>query len=103
MFALLTLKKFMILFGGVAFFFKLINCGISKTFIEILRFMHNNVRACVKTNNGLTDFFSNDITDIFYLSCEPRGGGGTWVRFCWVCAAGLSEPPPHYSLFCGQL
>ena len=23
----------------------------------------------------------------------PRGG--TWVRFCWVCAAGLSEPPPH--------
>ena len=26
-----------------------------------------------------------------------------WVNFCWVCAAGLSEPPPHYSLFCGQL
>ena len=53
--------------------------------------MYNNVRACVKTNNRLTDFFSstsgvkqgrdlspnlfnifvNDITDIFYLSCEP--------------------------------
>ena len=38
----------------------------------------------------------------------PRGGGGgvgvggTWVRFCWVCAAGLSEPPPHYSLFYSQ-
>ena len=31
------------------------------------------------------------------------GGGGTWVNFCWVCAAGLSEPLPHYSLFCGQL
>ena len=31
------------------------------------------------------------------------GGGGTWVDFCWVCAAGLSEPLPHYSLFCGQL
>ena len=30
-------------------------------------------------------------------------GGGTWVHFCWVCAAGLSEPLPHYSLFCGQL
>ena len=29
--------------------------------------------------------------------------GGTWVNFCWVCAAGLSEPLPHYSLFCGQL
>ena len=20
------------------------------------------------------------------------GGGGNWVNFCWVCAAGLSEP-----------
>ena len=29
--------------------------------------------------------------------------GDTWVNFCWVCAAGLSEPLPHYSLFCGQL
>ena len=28
------------------------------------------------------------------------GGGGTWVDFCCVCAAGLSEPLPHYSLFC---
>ena len=35
-----------------------------------------------------------------------RGGGlqqGTWVYFCLVCAAGLSEPLLHYSLFCGQL
>ena len=31
------------------------------------------------------------------------GGGGTWVDVCWVCAAGLSEPPPHSSLFFGQL
>ena len=31
----------------------------------------------------------------------PRGV--TCVNFCWVCAAGLSEPLPHYSLFCGQL
>ena len=23
--------------------------------------------------------------------------------FCWVCAAGLSEPLPHYSLFCGYI
>ena len=30
------------------------------------------------------------------------GGGGTSVNFYWVCAAGLSEPLPHYSLFCGQ-
>ena len=34
----------------------------------------------------------------------PGGGGGdTRVKFCWVCAADLSEPLPHYSLFCGQL
>ena len=25
--------------------------------------------------------------------------GGTWVNFCWVCAAGLSEHLHHYSLF----
>ena len=30
------------------------------------------------------------------------GGEGTWVKFSWVCAAGLSEPLPHYSLFCGH-
>ena len=28
--------------------------------------------------------------------------GVTWVNFCRVCAAGLSEPLPRYSLFCGQ-
>ena len=38
-----------------------------------------------------------------YLASKPGGGGGTWVNFCWVCAAGLSEPLPHYSLFRGQL
>ena len=27
------------------------------------------------------------------------GGGGTWVKFYLVCAAGTSELPPHYSLF----
>ena len=33
----------------------------------------------------------------------PGEGWGNWVNFCWVCATGLSEPLPHYSLFCGQL
>ena len=34
----------------------------------------------------------------------PRGRGEpSWVNFLGVCAAGLSEPLPHYSLFCGQL
>ena len=31
------------------------------------------------------------------------GGGVLWVNFCWVCGAGLSEPLPHYSLFCGHV
>ena len=37
----------------------------------------------------------------------PGGGGGgggvTWVNFCWVRASDLSEPLPHYSLFCGHI
>ena len=35
----------------------------------------------------------------------PGKGGveGNWVNFCWVYAAGLSDPLPHYILFCGQL
>ena len=37
------------------------------------------------------------------LGIPGGGGGGTWINFCWVCAAGLSEPLPHYSLFYGQL
>ena len=38
-------------------------------------------------------------------SAPGNGGGGvrTWVNVCRVCAAGLSEPLPHYSLFFGQL
>ena len=32
---------------------------------------------------------------------EAGGGGGTWVNFYRVCVVGLSEPLPHYSLFCG--
>ena len=34
----------------------------------------------------------------FYVR-HPGGGGGTWVKFCWVCAAGILEPLPHHSLF----
>ena len=34
---------------------------------------------------------------------DPKGARGTWINFCWVCVAGLSEPLPLYSLFCGQL
>ena len=38
------------------------------------------------------------------LKTRGRGQGGVaWVNFCWVCADGLSEPLPLYSLFCGQM
>ena len=30
-----------------------------------------------------------------FPSLIARGEGGTWVMFCWVCAAGLSEPQPQ--------
>ena len=39
----------------------------------------------------------------YSLYSQRGGGGGTLVTFCWVCAAGHSEPLPHYNLFCGQL
>ena len=48
-----------------------------------------------------TLFFS-EIPDPVNTLPDPWEGG-TWVRFCWVCAAGLSESPPHYSLFYDQL
>ena len=40
-----------------------------------------------------------------YVTSIPGegGGGGAWVNFCWVYAAGLSEPLPHYNLFCGHI
>ena len=57
----------------------------------------------------MTSVVSTDLT-AFGLYSRPRPrfshtdpGGVTWVNFCWVCAAGLSEPLPHYSLFCGQI
>ena len=36
----------------------------------------------------------------------PEQCDGSWVpggNFCWVCAAGLSEPLPHYSLLGGHI
>ena len=36
-------------------------------------------------------------------SGEGEGAGVTWVKFCWVCAAGFSELLTHHSLFCGQI
>ena len=75
-------------------FYKLINCGITITFITILQSMYKYVRSCVKTDKGLTCFFKstsitgvkqgcnfkspnlfnifvNDLQDIFDSTCDP--------------------------------
>ena len=50
---------------------------------------------------------------LFFRECENvkcmvqnpwvgEGVAGTWVNFCWIGAAGLSERLPDYSLLCGQ-
>ena len=31
----------------------------------------------------------------FSLLHGANAPGGTWFNFCWVCAAGLSEPLPY--------
>ena len=41
--------------------------------------------------------YINPIGRMDTLSVDSKcsgGGGGTWVKFCWVCAAGMSEPLP---------
>ena len=53
-----------------------------------LKAMMQNFKAKWGRDSGLT------------LCFGPREEGVTWVNFCWVCAAGLSESLPHYSLFC---
>ena len=41
-------------------------------------------------------------SSLMVVVVERGGGGDTRANFCLVCAAGLSEPLPHYSLLCGQ-
>ena len=52
--------------------------------------------------------FSNYLDDVNNTHSKQKrrtpgvwggGGGGALVNFCWVCAAGLSESLPLYSLF----
>ena len=50
-------------------------------------------RSCTILD-ALKKRLGRDLPLPFNLSPLSRGGGGTWVRFCWVCAAGLSEPHP---------
>ena len=45
-------------------------------------------------------FIESDSTAVLCTGSEkgPGGGGVTWVNFCWVCAAGLPEPLPHFGI-----
>ena len=60
------------------------------------------VVVCVYVNNMLFSYNYYSVRfNTFKLrrytretECKEPGGGDTWVRFCWVCAAGVSEPPP---------
>ena len=44
------------------------------------------------------DKMRNEAPEAGCHNVVPHGGGrgGTWVNFCWVCAAGLSEPLTSY-------
>ena len=58
---------------------------------------------CLNLTNVLSATYNIIRNDTFKVLLPEGWGGGTWVNFCWVCAIGLSEPLPHYSLFCDQL
>ena len=61
-------------------------------------------RSCVKKKQQQKGHSAIGEANKPNFFCRPRGGGGgTRVKFCWVCAAGLFEPLPHYSLFCFYL
>ena len=55
----------------------------------------------VAVRRGFTVKALNELTE--GKGNHSPGVGDAGVNFCWVCAAGLSEPVPHYSLFSGQL
>ena len=63
-------------------------------------FIHPSSHSFNSNNSFIYSFFlKRDALNKTYQLTR----GCTWVNFCWVCAAGLLEPLPHYSLFCGQL
>ena len=73
------------------------------------KLLYNSPRTVSEEALTLPVASESTLRAIVYVQFTRGGGGrggakGTWVNFCWVCAAGLSEPLPHYSLFfCGQL
>ena len=68
--------------------------------------MWSTIVSCDK--DGAARHLAGGMCNIYFgitsgVQDEPGEGGVIWVNSCWVCAAGLSEPLPYYSLFCGQL
>ena len=70
---------------------------------RLLHFPKREVQLASKWRTLAMSFMKK----FFLKNCKAidsvGGEGGTWISFCWVCAAGLSEPLPHYGLFFGQL
>ena len=64
---------------------------------------HWSLLLARKTRETLATSKSSKLRWFIFTLLDGIPRGVTWVNFCWVCAAGLSEPLPHYSLFCGQL
>ena len=62
-----------------------------------------SVNLSVKKKVESRTIASIEIVVLKYVMKTLGGGGGTWVIFCWICAADFSEPLPHFNLFCGQL
>ena len=81
------------------------------TYQSSFRSLHSTATALLEaTNSWAYNIDQGNVNAVVFLNLkkafdtvDPRGGGGTWVNVYWVCAAGLSEPLPHYSLFFGQL
>ena len=90
------------LLAGWAFFWLKVpqvpgTAGSAVTFgLSINRCSHSK-KPVWHEKTGLTS------TEVWAAMTSKDWRGLTWVNFCWVCAAGLSEPLPHKRLFCGQL
>ena len=63
-------------------------------------FFFNNVpKIANKEGRGLGLAVGISPKSTLSVGLDPPLRGGTWVKFCWVCATGFSEPLLHYSLF----
>ena len=72
--------------------YRLVNLlSAKRLFILVTCTLNSTTFRSQKADQG----YSNNPRNLFV----PGRGGGTWVKFWWACAAGFSEPLPHYSLY----